>query len=121
MKPRLEDLTLREKIGQTAIFRFDTLREIDDFKKYFKENPVGASWSMVNRPDIYERLAELLGKDYSETYVDDKYKDYLNTNAINAFLDSHTSLQIDDTTLEQSLTELTFVYILIRYWMQNEV
>lgn len=78
MKLRIEDLTLREKIGQTAIFRFDTLREIDDFKKYFKENPVGASWSMVNRPDIYERLAELLGKDYSETYVDDKYKDYLN-------------------------------------------
>lgn len=96
-----------------------------NFKKYlpkeithtlFRYGLQNGDWIIRLKPDWEQYRMQL-----SECLNQKKYKDYLNTNAINAFLDSHTSLQIDDTTLEQSLTELTFVYILIRYWMQNEV
>ncbi len=78
MKPRLEDLTLREKIGQTCVFRFDELEKVDDFEEFFKNNPVGATWVFMNREKLYSRIEEYVGNSNDQNYVDDKHKDYLN-------------------------------------------
>lgn len=56
----------------------------------------------------------------SECLNQEKYRDYLNMDAINHFLSTNVDLQTDDTALDQSLTELSFVYIFICYLMQNE-
>ena len=39
--PKMEELTLREKIGQTVVFRHTLLQDITDVEAYFSENPVG--------------------------------------------------------------------------------
>lgn len=42
MKPKLSDLTLREKIGQTLCFRRALLNDIDDLQDFFRKNPAGS-------------------------------------------------------------------------------
>lgn len=43
-KPELEELTLREKIGQTAVMQMSWFMNRDDLKEYLKENPIGNVW-----------------------------------------------------------------------------
>lgn len=45
--PRVEDLTLREKIGQTCVFTRSIMPQIGDaeaVRAYFEKNPIGALW-----------------------------------------------------------------------------
>ncbi|MBO5060163.1 MAG: hypothetical protein J6C82_04545 [Clostridia bacterium] len=43
-KPNLSELTLREKIGQTAAVKQNLLDQIEDIHAYFKDNPYGSMW-----------------------------------------------------------------------------
>ena len=43
-KPELEELTLREKIGQTAVMQMSWFMNRKDLKEYLKENPMGNVW-----------------------------------------------------------------------------
>lgn len=44
-KPRVEDLTLRERIGQTAALRTNILARHEDTDAFFKANPYGNIWT----------------------------------------------------------------------------
>ena len=54
----IHNLTLREKIGQTAIFRHDLLPFIKDPDEYFAKNPIGASWVMRHDRTVYRAIEE---------------------------------------------------------------
>lgn len=78
MKLRLEDLTLREKIGQTAIFYHKMLENIPDPEAYFTNNPVGCSWPMGHSKEIYRQVETLLGNPGLEGRKDHMNIDYIN-------------------------------------------
>lgn len=78
MKPGLEDLTLREKIGQTCIMSEYKYKYTDDYKKYFTENPIGSTWSCGETREDYIKLATDMGKSVEEGYIDDLHKDFVN-------------------------------------------
>lgn len=56
----------------------------------------------------------------SELFHQKQYKAYFNIDTINCFLDSHMTLNPDDNTLDESLTNLSFAYIFARYLMRND-
>lgn len=78
MKPRLEDLTLREKIGQTCIIREFSYKDTGDYKKYFTENPVGCTWSCGEKREDFAKIQADLGGNIEEGYIDDLHKDFVN-------------------------------------------
>lgn len=45
-KPQLSELTLREKIGQTAAIKQNLIPQIKDIHTFFKNNPYGSMWTM---------------------------------------------------------------------------
>lgn len=59
--PRIEEMTLRKKIGQTVIFRHMLLGEITDLKDYFSKNVVGATWPMDHPKTVYKAIETELG------------------------------------------------------------
>ena len=80
MKPRLEDLTLREKIGQTACFNHNVrFKEIEDLPGYFKENPIGVLWSTSANKDSYYRVEAARGNPELEGNLEDMFVNFINT------------------------------------------
>lgn len=47
-KPKLSELTLREKIGQTAVMQMSWFMNRKDLKQYLKDNPIGNVWHNGN-------------------------------------------------------------------------
>ncbi len=45
-RPELSELSLREKIGQTAAIKQSLMPEIKDMHAFFKDNPYGSMWTM---------------------------------------------------------------------------
>ena len=74
----IRELTLREKIGQTVIFRHDLLQFIKDPDAYFANNPVGASWVMGHDRSIYRAIEEKRGNAACDGYKDEMHIRYLN-------------------------------------------
>lgn len=60
MRIRVEDLTLREKIGQTCIFRRSLIRDIKNVEEYFRNNPVGSLWATGATDEAHRVIEELL-------------------------------------------------------------
>ncbi len=57
MKPKLEELTLREKIGQTACFAHDLrFSELEDLSSYFTHNPIGVLWTTSTDHAIFRQV-----------------------------------------------------------------
>ena len=79
MKPRIEDLTLREKIGQTCTIREYTYKDTGDYKKYFAENPIGSTWRCGASRQTYAPVEADLGGDIENGYLDDLHKDLVST------------------------------------------
>lgn len=77
-RPDISELTLREKIGQTVIFRHSLVKQIDDFDKYFKENPIGAVWQMSLKKDAYIHTETVRGNEALEGYRDDMHINFIN-------------------------------------------
>ena len=48
MNMKLSDLTLREKIGQTAMFQSATIMRLEDPQAYLDQNPIGGVWHTCN-------------------------------------------------------------------------
>ncbi len=61
MKLRVEDLTLREKIGQTVIFRRSLIEKIDNVEAYFTQNPIGCLWATGATDDAHRVIESALG------------------------------------------------------------
>lgn len=57
-KPNLKDLTLREKIAQTAVLRSNFLASTGDFDGYLKNNPYGSLWTTGNLDFDAENMAD---------------------------------------------------------------
>ena len=74
----IHDLTLREKIGQTAIFRHDLLPFIQDPDEYFAKNPIGASWVMGHDRTVYRAIEEKRGNPDCAGYKDEMHLNYIN-------------------------------------------
>lgn len=79
MKPRIQDLTLREKIGQTVIFRHKLLEKITDVEEYFTNNPIGAAWTLGVRKETYRAIETKLGNPELKGRRDDMWINYVNT------------------------------------------
>lgn len=54
--PKIETLTLREKIGQTMIFQLQRLKDLENPKKYFTENPIGGVWVSTELKEVYQSI-----------------------------------------------------------------
>ena len=52
--PKLSELTLREKIGQTIIFHHAKLRDIENPREYFTNNPIGSVWVWNDPKEVYK-------------------------------------------------------------------
>lgn len=81
-KPKLEEMSLREKIGQTVCFRhlnlekFQTLQEL---KEHFASCAYGSTWPMGHPNEVYRLIEEELGNPELKGYKDDMYVDFINT------------------------------------------
>lgn len=79
-KPILEEMTLREKIGQTVVFRHMLYCDIkpEDFAQYFKDNVVGFTWPMSHPKESYKTSETLLGNPELTGRKDDMYINLIN-------------------------------------------
>jgi beta-N-acetylhexosaminidase len=92
-KPKLSELTLREKIGQTTICGGKLYLRFDDYKEYFKNNNLGVLWSCFEQREDFERVCSDMGKTVEGRYIDDLLKDL--TNAINSSMRVPTMVAVD--------------------------
>ncbi len=66
--PKLEELTLREKIGQTMILQLKRLKELENPRQYFTDNPIGGIWESTEAKEVFQAIEteygnpELLGR-----------------------------------------------------------
>ena len=56
--PKLEELTLREKIGQTALVQAPHLMALENAAEFLKENPIGNVWHTCNHSMEATNLTE---------------------------------------------------------------
>lgn len=80
-KRKLEELTLREKIGQTAVFRhmlLDEFDNIEEVKKYFSNNVYGATWPMNHPKEVYRAFEKSLGNPNLTGRKDHMYTNHIN-------------------------------------------
>ena len=59
---KLEDLTLREKIGQTVCVRENLMAKIPNLTEHLKKYPYGCMWSMGNQLNNTENMSEATNK-----------------------------------------------------------
>lgn len=76
--PKVEELSLREKIGQTAIFRHSLLKNISNVEEYFSNNVIGFTWPMNHSKSVYSVIETALGNPNLEGRKDDMYVNMLN-------------------------------------------
>ncbi len=84
----IDKMTLREKIGQTAVFRHHIIERIDDYDKYFEENPVGFTWLMQHPKEIYKKLEASLGNSELNGTKEQFFADYINK------INEHTDIPV---------------------------
>ena len=58
-KPKLSELTLREKIGQTCQMQTAYLMNMDNLEEYLAENPIGNVWHTCNEAMTTVNLANI--------------------------------------------------------------
>lgn len=92
-KPKLSELTLREKIGQTWIGAGKGYLKHEDYKKYYKENNLGVFWSCFEKREDFVRVCTDMGKTVEGRYVDDLLKDL--TNTLNSCMKVPTMVAVD--------------------------
>ena len=56
--PQLEELTLREKIGQTAMVQAPHLMALENAAEFLKDNPIGNVWHTCNHSMVATNLTE---------------------------------------------------------------
>ena len=59
---KLEDLTLREKIGQTVCVRENLMAKIPNLTEHLKKYPYGCMWAMGNQLNDTENMSEATNK-----------------------------------------------------------
>lgn len=74
----MKNMTLREKIGQTAVFRHHIIERIPNYDNYFSENPVGFTWLMQHPREIYIKLEDEIGNTEFKGTKEDFFADYIN-------------------------------------------
>ena len=66
-KPQLQELTLREKIGQTVCVRENTLTKVTNPFEHLKKYPYGCIWAMGNQINDTENMSEETNKNGKAT------------------------------------------------------
>lgn len=61
-RPQLQELTLREKVGQTVCVRENLLTDIPDLSEHLKKYPYGCIWAMGNQLNDTENMGEETNK-----------------------------------------------------------
>ena len=95
-KRKLQEMTLREKIGQTAVFRHMLLDEFDDInevEEYFSNNPYGATWPMNHPKEVYRAFEKSLGNPDLKGRKDDMYINHINI--LNKYMTVPTIAAVD--------------------------
>ena len=76
-KPKLEELTLREKIGQICMVQAAHLMKMEDMEGFLKENPIGGVWHTCNQSMEATNLTEApIDKPEDSTYYRNWTKTY---------------------------------------------
>lgn len=82
-RPALSELTLRERIGQTAVLRQKFLNNITDLKEYFHRNPYGSIWTMASNKNNnnMENVADEFGDqiDYAADIRNRQFVEHVST------------------------------------------
>ncbi len=76
--PKLEEMTLREKIGQTLIFNHSNLGKLENPSEYFKNNVIGSDWVSVQPKETYRYIEAEMGNPNLEGRKDDMFIDFVN-------------------------------------------
>lgn len=66
-KPKLSELTLREKIGQTAVMQLADFINHDNIEEYLKDNPIGNIWSCGNLAMTIVNLTGIVGENLQDS------------------------------------------------------
>ena len=65
-KIKLSDLTLREKIGQTFVFKGNFWENVEDWESYLKKNPSSGVWSFGKRCKDINAIVDFNGVDSAD-------------------------------------------------------
>ncbi len=66
-KPKLSELTLREKIGQTAVMQLADFINHDNIEEYLKDNPIGNIWNCGNLAMTIVNLTGIVGENLQDS------------------------------------------------------
>lgn len=86
--PKIENMTLREKIGQTVIFYHMLLEKLDKPGEYFNNNVVGATWPMGHPKEVYKVIETEYGNPELLGRKDDMYINMVN------YMNKHMSIPV---------------------------
>ena len=74
-KPLLSELTLREKIGQTAVVQLADYINHENIKEHLKDNPLGNIWNCGNQAMTIVNLTGIVGEDLQDS---EYYRNWIN-------------------------------------------
>lgn len=66
-KPELSELTLREKIGQTAVMQIADFINHPNIEEFLKDNPIGNLWNCGNLAMTIVNLTGIVGEDLQDS------------------------------------------------------
>ncbi len=66
-KPKLSELTLREKIGQTAVVQIADFINHENIEEYLKDNPIGNIWNCGNLAMTIVNLTGIVGENLQDS------------------------------------------------------
>lgn len=75
VKPKLSELTLREKIGQTAVMQLADFINHDNIEEYLKDNPIGNIWNCGNLAMTIVNLTGIVGENLQDS---EYYRNWIN-------------------------------------------
>lgn len=74
-KPQLSELTLREKIGQTAVMQLADFINHENIEEYLKDNPMGNIWNCGNLAMTIVNLTGIVGENLQDS---EYYRGWIN-------------------------------------------
>lgn len=77
-KPKLSELTLREKIGQTAVVQLADFINHENIEEHLKNNPLGNIWNCGNQAMTIVNLTGIVGVDLQDSEYYRKWIEKIN-------------------------------------------
>ena len=77
-KPKLSELTLREKIGQTAVVQIADFINHENIEEFLKDNPIGNVWNCGNLAMTIVNLTGIVGENLQDSEYYRKWVEKIN-------------------------------------------